>query len=90
MGRATVPQVVAINRCHYHVLKPEARHRVRDTPRLVWVERTHLAMSNRAVRAIACAHVAHQHEGRGAMRETLADIGTARFLADGVQLELRE
>src|ERR1019366_8303554 len=38
--------------------------------------------------AAAGTQVAQQHEGRGAMVPALADVGTMRRLADGVQLQV--
>src|SRR5512135_1393712 len=87
MPRAAVGQVVAIYRRDDDVLQPKPRHRLRDSARFVGVERTHFAVRDRAVRTITRAHVAHEHEGRRAMRKAFADIRAARLLADGMQLE---
>src|SRR5260370_15481301 len=61
-----------------------------DSARLVGVERANFAVRDRAVGAIACAYIAHQHEGRGAMRKAFADIRAARFLANRMQFQLAE
>ena len=45
-------------------------------------------MCDRAVRAIPRADVAQDHERRGPMVPTFADVGALRFLADRVELEL--
>src|SRR5215469_7195406 len=72
------------------MLQTQPRDRGGDSSRLVSVKRADLAVCDRAVRAIARTHVAHQHEGGGAMRKAFADIRAARFLADRMQLELGE
>ena len=88
MRRAAIGQIVVIDRRDDHVVQAQARNRLGDTPRLVGIERTHFAMRDRAVGAITRAHVAHQHEGGRTMREALADIRTARLLADRMQPQL--
>ena len=90
MRGAAVGQIVAIDRRHHDVLQAQPRDRLRDPARLVGIERAHLAVRDRAVRAIARAYVAHQHEGGGAMRKAFADIRAARLLADRMQLQLAE
>jgi hypothetical protein len=90
MRRAAVGQVVAIDRGDDYMLQAKPRDRLGDSARFVDVQRTHLAVRDRTVRAITRAHVAHQHEGGRAMRKAFADIRTARFLANRMQLELAE
>jgi hypothetical protein len=46
------------------------------------------AVRHRAIRTCARADVAEDHERRGAMVPALADVGTARIFADGVQLQV--
>ena len=41
-------------------------------------------MANIAKWAAACAFIAHDHEGGGALAETFPDIGAGGFFADGV------
>src|SRR5207253_4257768 len=45
---------------------------------------------DRAEAAAARARVAEQHHGGGSLAPALADVGTARLLADRVQVELPE
>ena len=47
-----------------------------------------LAVRHRAVGAGARADVAEDHEGRRAVVPALADVGAARVLADGVELQV--
>src|SRR4029453_10982261 len=49
-----------------------------------------LAVRHRAVAAMARAHVAQDHEGRGGLFPALADVRTTRLLADRVQVPLAE
>src|SRR5436190_23902126 len=65
-----------------------ALDRVRHAGGLGHVELVRPAMRDRAVGARARADVTEDHEGRGAMMPALADVGTARLLADGMKLQL--
>ena len=57
---------------------------LRQAKRLEPVDSAGAPRRDRAEPARACAHVAEDHEGRCAGVPALADVGTARFLADGV------
>ena len=46
--------------------------------------------ADRAEIAVARADVAHKHERGGTMTPTLADVGTLRLFADGVEVVLAE
>src|SRR6266851_4635281 len=87
---ATIGKVVAIDRGHNNVLEAEFRDRFGNPQWLIGIERTRPAMRDGAIRAIARAYIAHQHESRRAMRKAFADIRAARFLAIGVYLQLTE
>ena len=58
--------------------------------RLVDVERIGPAVADVAERAAPGALVAHDHEGRGALAEALADVRARGFLAHRVQLVLAQ
>ena len=58
-----------------------------DVTRFVGIERARLAFADGAESAMACADVAAEHEGRSAIGPALKNVRTARFLADGVQVE---
>jgi len=45
-------------------------------------------MGDSAVSAVSGADIAQDHEGRGAMLPTLADVRAMRFLAHRVQVEV--
>ena len=62
--------------------------RVGDARGLVFVERVGQAGAHVAEGAGAGAGVAHDHEGRVALVPAFADVGAARLLADGGELEL--
>src|SRR5260370_16570605 len=90
MGRATVGKMVAIDRGDYYMLQAEPHDSLSDSARLVGVERANFAVRDRAVGAIACTYVAHQHEGRSAIRKAFADIRAARFLPNRIQFQLAQ
>ena len=58
-----------------------------NVARFVRIQRTRLAFADRAEATVARADVAAEHEGGGAIGPAFKDVGTARFLADGVQVE---
>ena len=90
MGGAAIGQIVAIDRGHHHVLQTEPCDGLGDPSRFARIERANFAMRDGAIRTIARAYVAHQHEGGRAMAEAFPDIRTACLLAYGVKLEFRE
>ena len=45
-------------------------------------------MCDRAIRAIACANIAQDHECRGAVLPAFADVWAMRFFAYRMQIEL--
>src|SRR5262249_60297547 len=69
----------------YHVPEAELRGRFGDSSGLGGIERAGQAGLDVAEGARARAGVAHQHEGRVLLVPALADIGTPRLLADGMQ-----
>ena len=88
MLRAAVVKIVAIDRSHDHMGKPELRHRVGDVLRFGRFERARQSGLDVAEGAGARAHVAHDHEGGVALLPALADVGAARLLAHGMQAVL--
>ena len=58
-----------------------------NVSRLFRIERAGLTFANRAKSTMACTDVAAKHEGCGAIGPAFEDVGAARFLADGVQIE---
>src|ERR1044072_9953791 len=58
-----------------------------DVARFFRIERARRAFADCAESAVACADVAAEHEGCGAIGPAFENVWTARFLADGVQIE---
>jgi len=58
-----------------------------DVARFFRIERSRLAFADSAKAAMACADVAAEHEGGCAIGPAFKNVWTARFLADGVQIE---
>jgi hypothetical protein len=85
-----VAQVVAVDAGDHHVLKAQRADRLGQVDRLVRIERIGAAVADVAERAAPRALVAHDHEGRRALAETLADVRAARFLAHRVQVVLAQ
>ncbi len=91
--RAAVRQVVAVHGRQDDVAEPPPRQRLGRVLRLVRVERGWgLGRLDGAEAAAARAGVAHQHDGGGGggfvrAAPAVGDVGAARFLADGVQVE---
>ena len=82
-----VSQIVAVDRGHDDMGKPKLGDRVSDALGLVLVERARQSGAHVAEGAGARAGVPHDHEGGVALVPALADVGTARLLADGCKLE---
>src|SRR5207245_26011 len=61
-----------------------------EMARLEGIERPRRAAAHVTEPASARADVAHQHHGRGPTAPALADVGTARLLAHGMEVELAE
>ena len=55
--------------------------------RFLLVKRSRFTLANRTKAAVACANVAAQHECCRAIGPTFEDVGTARLLADSVQVQ---
>src|SRR5271166_506370 len=70
--------------------KSQARDRLRHTLWFVGIQWARFPVRDRAVWTIAGAHIAQQHEGRGAVRKALADVRTTRLLAHRMESELGE
>jgi len=58
-----------------------------NVARFFRIQRSRLAFADSAEATMACANVAAEHEGRGAIGPAFKNVRTARFLADGVQIE---
>ncbi len=86
--RPAVRQVVAVDRCHDDVAEIEGVNRLCDPDRLAGIDLAGPAVRHGAVRARARADVAKDHERRGTVIPALADVRTARVLADGMQVQL--
>ena len=85
---AAVSQVIAIHGRDDGILQAHALHRFGDARRLRRVELVRPPVRHRAVCARSRADVAEDHEGSGPVVPALADVGTARILADRVELEV--
>jgi hypothetical protein len=88
MTGAAIAQIIAINRGNDDIRQSQCTDRVGEVSRLIGIEWVRPAMPNVAKRASARALVAHDHEGRGALAKTFADIGAACFFADGHQVRV--
>jgi len=58
-----------------------------NVARFFRIQRSWLAFTDSAETTMACTDVAAKHEGRGAIGPAFKNVRTARFLADGVQVE---
>ena len=82
--RATIRQVVAIDRRQHDVLEAHQLHGARGVGGFVGVEpAARVAGVDGAETAGARAHLAHQHDRRGARVPALADVRALGFLAHG-------
>ena len=86
--RAAVRQVVAVDRCDDDVVEAEGVDGMGDALGFRGIDRPRPAVRDGAVRAGARADVAEDHERRRPVVPALADVGTARFLAHRVQVEI--
>ena len=86
MRRAAVGQIVAIHRGDHHMAKAQLLHRRRDIAGLGRIERPGQARLHIAESAGPRAGVAHDHHGGVRLGPAFADIGTGRFLADGMEI----
>src|SRR5438270_11729882 len=88
VSRASVGQVVAIDRCEHDVGEVHFGEGDRHLRRFVQVESSmRIARSHRAEVATASAGVPHQHERRGPSAPTFPDVGAMGLLAHGVQVQ---
>jgi hypothetical protein len=90
MPGAAVAQVVAVDARDHDVAESERRDRLAQVARLLGIERVGAAVGDVAEGTAPRAELAHDHEGRGAVAEALADVRTGRFLANRVQLLLAQ
>jgi len=86
--RPTVRQVIAVDASDHDVLQAHPGHRFGEPPGLSRIERTRGPVGDRAVGAVPRAHVAQDHERGRSVFPALTDVGTVRFLAHRVQLEV--
>ncbi|MNC05602.1 hypothetical protein D3C75_530910 [compost metagenome] len=87
---AAVAQIVTVHRGDHHVLQAQLGDGHGQVHRLVGVQRLGPAMADIAERTATGADVAHDHEGRGATGEALAQVRAGRLFADAVQLVLAQ
>jgi len=88
MRGASVGKIVAIDRGDDHMLQSQLGRRFGDLDRFIGVERAGQAGAHVTESACARAGIAHDHEGRVLLRPALANVGTARFLANGHEFVL--
>lgn len=92
MRRPAVRQVIAVHTREHHVAQPPPRQRLRRVLRLVGIQRRGgAARLHGAEAAAAGAGVAHEHDGGCGggfvvAAPAVADVGTSRLFADGVQV----
>ena len=94
MVRAAIGQIVAIDAGDDDVAEVHVTRHAGDVGGLGGIE-AHVMLAgvefaDAAEAAAAGAELAEDHEGGGAAMEALVDIGAARLLADGVEIELAE
>src|ERR1044072_2443268 len=82
---APVRKSVAGNVCSDGVLERHPLHGGGEPQRLVLVQDRGGAVGDRAVRTVARAHVAQDHERGGAVLPALTDVGAMGLLAHGVK-----
>jgi hypothetical protein len=87
---AAVAQIIAIHRRDHDIAQTERRHRFGEPVRLALVQRFRSAMGNIAERTTASANAAHDHERRGALRKTFADVWTHSLLTHRMQAVLTQ
>jgi hypothetical protein len=85
-----VTQVVAVHRGDHHVLEAQVGDGDGQAFRLVDVQWLRTAMADVAERAATGADVTHDHEGRGAAGEALAQVRAGGLFAHAVQLVLAQ
>src|SRR3954465_1051611 len=90
MPRAAVAKVVAIDARDHDVRELHRGDGLGEMAGLVRVERLRPPVRHVAERAAARAEVAHDHEGRRAAAEALADVRARGLLAHGVELRLAQ
>ena len=62
-------------------------HSFRNVPRFFRIEKSGLSFSDRAKTTMTRANITAEHERGGAIGPALKNVGTARFLTDGVEVE---
>ncbi len=82
VGRASVVQVVAVDRGDDHVLEAHLANRPRHPLRLSGIERLRQAGGDIAEGAGAGADLAHDHHGGMGLAPALPDVRAGRLLAD--------
>jgi len=87
MGRATIRQIVTINRGDYSMSQVKMGHGFGDVSRLQRIQGSGRSFSHGAKSAMPSADITAQHKGRGPIRPALKNVGAPRFLADGVQIQ---
>src|SRR5687768_1646958 len=86
--RAEVREVVAVHGRDDRVLEPHLGYGCRDARRLAHVVLRRPAVRDRAIAAVPRTHVAEDHERRGAVLPTFADVGAMRLFAHRVEVQL--
>jgi hypothetical protein len=77
-----------VNRRRVEALRDQARDGLADALRLLDVVLRRFAVRNGAVRAVARADAAQNHERGGAVLPAFPDVGAMRFFAHGMEIEL--
>ena len=87
---ATITQIITVDRGDHHILQAHISNRGRQVDWLFGIQRIRTAVANVTERAATCTDVAHDHKGCGTAAETLSQIRTTGFLANGMQLMLTQ
>jgi hypothetical protein len=85
--RATIRQIVAINRSDYSVSEIKMGHSFGDMSRLQRIQRSRRAFSDGAKPAMPRADITAQHKGCGPIRPALKNVRASSFLANCVQIQ---
>ena len=81
-----IAEIIAIHAGDHDIAKLQRSDGLGKIDRLMDVKRIWPPMANITKWATACAFIAHDHEGGGALAEALPDIWAGGFFADCVQI----
>jgi len=83
--RAAIAEIIAVNAGDYDILQFHGSNRLCKVQRFVSIRGRWPSMCHVTKRAPAGAEIAQNHECGGTFAETLADVGTGRLFAYGME-----